>query len=92
MIGLVWPCPDPDVSDILDTLALVTLEGFVLNDIFSLNQKATYELRGMICYYRLHYDAYFRVGDQWHVFDDATHKNVSTLVSLYPFLLCRRGI
>jgi len=39
-----------------------------------------YKLRGMICYYQKHYDAYFfnTLKKKWYVFDDATVKEVTS--------------
>jgi ubiquitin C-terminal hydrolase len=45
-------------------------------------------LRGMICYYGKHYDAYYYCSNrhQWLVFDDATVKSVSLFYHLKKLL------
>jgi ubiquitin C-terminal hydrolase len=67
--------------DITATLDIIEQE-INLNNILDLipdpeqTSESVYSLKGMICYYGMHYDAYCKVGDVWWVFDDAMVKEV----------------
>lgn len=95
-IGLVWSTPNPLVQDIMKTLEIIQSE-IKLSELFTeaktkKQNKATYRLRGMICYYGKHYNAYFYNEElaQWIVFDDACVKQVgSTWQHVYN--RCRLG-
>lgn len=59
--------------------------------LLSFQRAHTYKFRGMICYYGLHYIAYFYNCDlkQWFSFDDANVKEVHTILSLFFLFLLR---
>jgi hypothetical protein len=55
----------------------------------------TYRLKGMICYYGLHYDCYFYSPQrkQWLVFDDRVVKEVtSPFLPLSFIIVCRVSV
>eukprot|EP01087_Luapelamoeba_hula_P015919 TRINITY_DN4823_c0_g1_i1.p1 TRINITY_DN4823_c0_g1~~TRINITY_DN4823_c0_g1_i1.p1 ORF type:complete len:863 (-),score=74.65 TRINITY_DN4823_c0_g1_i1:81-2669(-) len=75
-IGLVWVTPNPSTEEIYDTLSVIS-QRIRLSDIFEgVPVQFTYRLKGMICYYGLHYDCYFynHQKKQWFVFDDTIVK------------------
>jgi ubiquitin C-terminal hydrolase len=77
-MGLVWSTPDPSQQEIVDMLNVVAPE-IQLGQIFAPHEcKTRHVLRGMICYYGKHYDAYFYSQSRktWMVFDDITVKSV----------------
>lgn len=79
--GLVWSSSTPKLQEIMNTLQVIQNE-ITLKDLYTSTdsdiQKSSYRLRGMICYYGKHYNAYFFNEElsQWIVFDDATVKHV----------------
>jgi len=72
-IGIVWDTATPTVDYIYEIMEIVDQQIY-LKDIFdSVVQCGVYTLRGMISYYGLHYNSYFRnpkSGD-WLMFDDS---------------------
>lgn len=80
-IGLVWENPTPEQFEITQTLSLIP-QTIKLSNVFVLppTEKREHYLRGMVCYYGIHYNAYFysELRRQWLVFDDATVKEVGS--------------
>lgn len=83
-LGLVWPTSNPSPEEIISTLRIVQMQ-IELQNLFEFhpsieNSRTPYVLRGMICYYGKHYDAYYYCSTRhsWLVFDDATVKAVSS--------------
>lgn len=72
-IGIVWDTATPTtdyIHEIMDTID----QQILVKEIFdSVVQPGSYTLRGMICYYGLHYNAYFRNPKtrEWLMFDDS---------------------
>jgi len=79
-VGIVWNTSSPTVDYIQDIMNLISRELKVEEMFDSVVQKGTYTLRGMISYYGLHYNAYFRnpKNDEWLVFDDSKVHRVGT--------------
>eukprot|EP01114_Cavostelium_apophysatum_P014332 TRINITY_DN3689_c0_g1_i4.p1 TRINITY_DN3689_c0_g1~~TRINITY_DN3689_c0_g1_i4.p1 ORF type:complete len:590 (+),score=108.12 TRINITY_DN3689_c0_g1_i4:1276-3045(+) len=77
-IGFVWDSDSPNSDDIKQTLDLIdqTLD---LSQVYGGIAESPYELKGMICYYGKHYDAYFfdQQKGQWWIFDDARVRPVA---------------
>jgi ubiquitin C-terminal hydrolase len=87
-LGLVWPTSNPSPEEIISTLRIVQMQ-IELQNLFEFhpsleNSRTPFVLRGMICYYGKHYDAYYycSVRHSWLVFDDATVKAVSKFATL----------
>jgi len=79
-IGIVWDTSKPTVDYIYDVMSLVD-KHLKVEDMFdSVVQSGTYTFRGMIAYYGLHYNAYFRnpKTNDWLVFDDSRVKKVGS--------------
>jgi len=78
-IGLVWETNLPSPSDINEVLHLLdqTINLKIMFS-FSTQEDSWYQIKGIICYYGKHYDAYFynEPTNKWWVFDDATVKEV----------------
>eukprot|EP01116_Phalansterium_solitarium_P004321 TRINITY_DN15304_c0_g1_i1.p1 TRINITY_DN15304_c0_g1~~TRINITY_DN15304_c0_g1_i1.p1 ORF type:complete len:367 (-),score=73.39 TRINITY_DN15304_c0_g1_i1:227-1327(-) len=83
-VGLVWATAEPTREEIVPVLTLVS-EQIDLSYIFDIpaecQSRSRYRLRGMVCYYGKHYDAYFYDDAKrvWWVFDDATVHQVRPL-------------
>jgi hypothetical protein len=91
-LGLVWETPDPDYDEIDDTMEIISAQ-LRLGEIFTnLRSSITYELRGMICYYGKHYNAYIysRSRRQWLVFDDTAVREIGPNLGDVRDL-CRKG-
>eukprot|EP01089_Gocevia_fonbrunei_P016773 TRINITY_DN5278_c0_g1_i1.p1 TRINITY_DN5278_c0_g1~~TRINITY_DN5278_c0_g1_i1.p1 ORF type:complete len:375 (+),score=43.23 TRINITY_DN5278_c0_g1_i1:132-1256(+) len=93
-ISLVWHSEQPSVDIITTILRLISMK-LKLDQIFDKvvdSKEETYTLRGMVCYYGKHYDAFFFNLEQrkWIVFDDATVKEVG---STFDDVIekCKRG-
>jgi len=89
-IGLVWVTPNPSAEEIVATLSIVTKEIRLSNIFEGVSVQFTYRLKGMICYYGMHYDCYFYNSHRkkWMVFDDTIVKEVRPrLTPLFLFLL-----
>jgi len=79
-IGIVWNTASPTMDYIEEIMDLIDKQ-IQVKDIFdSIVQAGAYTLRGMICYYGLHYNAYFRnpKTEEWLVFDDSRVTKVGT--------------
>jgi hypothetical protein len=85
-VSLVWPSASPspaDIKEVLDVLSRsmdIDLRHVFYNALTSSSTK--FKFRGMVCYYRMHYLAYFfscRLG-QWLVCDD-TYVDKVTITS-----------
>eukprot|EP01117_Protostelium_nocturnum_P012479 TRINITY_DN4600_c1_g1_i2.p1 TRINITY_DN4600_c1_g1~~TRINITY_DN4600_c1_g1_i2.p1 ORF type:complete len:630 (+),score=163.38 TRINITY_DN4600_c1_g1_i2:143-2032(+) len=78
-VGIVWDSPDCSREEISSVLKGIS-EQLDLKKVFDSieGQVATYHLKGMICYYGHHYDAYFhnKHENTWYVFDDAVVRKV----------------
>ena len=77
-MGLVWSTPDPTQQEIVNLLRTISTQ-IDLSRIFGPHvTRSRHLLRGMICYYGKHYDAYFysRSRKSWMVFDDITVKSI----------------
>ncbi|KAL6050243.1 Ubiquitin specific peptidase [Balamuthia mandrillaris] len=91
-IGLVWVTPNPTVQEITDMLSLIDARIRLSNIFEGVPVQFTYALRGMVCYYGMHYDCYFYSAQRrkWMVFDDTVVKEVGdTWEALTQ--RCRRG-
>lgn len=79
-IGLVWETSVPSSRDIEKVLDLIEKRINVRNVFCDTGRDSFYKLKGMICYYGKHYDAYFYNETQrhWWLFDDATVKQVGS--------------
>ncbi|KAH3756523.1 inactive ubiquitin carboxyl-terminal hydrolase 53 [Pelomyxa schiedti] len=84
-IGLNWPTPHPSPDDILGFFVEVE-ETLQLGDIFE-GRNSTYDLRGMICFWRTHYISIFSFSNpqtnpthhrQWIKFDDSNFQQIGT--------------
>lgn len=77
-VGLVWPTPNPTAYEIVDMLSIISQQIRLSNIFNGVPVQFTYRLKGMICYYGLHYDCYFYSPQrkQWLVFDDRVVKEV----------------
>jgi hypothetical protein len=76
-IGLAWDTACPSIQDIDSILDIIDEDVDIKQMFEGPIPNSKYKLKGMICYYGKHYDAYFRNGSYWWVFDDATVKEVS---------------
>ncbi|KAL6053374.1 protein deubiquitination [Balamuthia mandrillaris] len=93
-IGMVWETNKPSVEAIIETLCSIE-QRIQLKDIFDSapSPDASYMLRGMVCYYGLHYLAFFFNVEKhrWIVFDDATVKEAGSSFDRDIVERCRRG-
>eukprot|EP00743_Colponemidia_sp_Colp-15_P012560 GILK01014338.1.p1 GENE.GILK01014338.1~~GILK01014338.1.p1 ORF type:complete len:801 (+),score=115.39 GILK01014338.1:238-2403(+) len=74
-VGLVWPESRPPIQLMIHLLASLT-PVLNLKQIFrsSVEDPLAYEFRGMVCYYGMHYIAFFRSNHlfgQWIMFNDS---------------------
>eukprot|EP00211_Chloroparvula_japonica_P005454 CAMPEP_0119135384 /NCGR_PEP_ID=MMETSP1310-20130426/19171_1 /TAXON_ID=464262 /ORGANISM="Genus nov. species nov., Strain RCC2339" /LENGTH=361 /DNA_ID=CAMNT_0007126261 /DNA_START=293 /DNA_END=1374 /DNA_ORIENTATION=- len=73
IVGMVWESARSSPSEILSVLDIIEFE-INLRDVFPAfpHDQTRYRLRGMVCYYGMHYDAYFihPTRRQWWVFND----------------------
>ena len=79
-IGIVWDTSNSGVDYIWEVMNLIDHTVKVEDMFDSVLQSGTYTLRGMITYYGLHYNAYFRnpKSNDWLVFDDARVNKVGS--------------
>jgi len=79
-VGIVWDTSKPTIDYIYEVMSLVDKSIQVQSMFDSVVQDGTYTLRGMIAYYGLHYNAYFRNPrtDDWLMFDDSRVKKVGS--------------
>ncbi len=75
-IGLAWNSDSPLPSEIADILNMIEEQIDLTNIFEGSNISCRYKLKGLICYYGKHYDAYSLLDSTWWVFDDATVKTV----------------
>jgi len=78
-VSIVWNSPNPSLEDIELVMQMIDNTRLDINRLFRRprkisNRENPYQLRGMVCYYGRHYNAYFysRRRQRWFVFDD-TH-------------------
>jgi len=79
-IEIVWTSGNPTVDYIYEVMSLIDSSLNVQDMFDSVVQQGTYTFRGMIAYYGLHYNAYFRnpKNDEWLVFDDSRVSKVGS--------------
>jgi hypothetical protein len=79
-IAMAWDSAQPAPQEITDILNLIQIE-VNLRHMFSRTEDCTYRLKGLICYYGLHYAAYFYNSfiKKWIYLDDTMVKEVGSL-------------
>eukprot|EP00003_Mantamonas_plastica_P019787 TRINITY_DN3213_c0_g1_i1.p1 TRINITY_DN3213_c0_g1~~TRINITY_DN3213_c0_g1_i1.p1 ORF type:complete len:432 (+),score=152.51 TRINITY_DN3213_c0_g1_i1:185-1480(+) len=75
-VGLIWTTSTPSKNEIMDVMELVG-GSFDIGDIYP-GAEGTYQMRGLVSIYGLHYTSYFYRPRQhrWLVFDDTIHREV----------------
>lgn len=78
VVGMVWDTPNPPKEDVATALDIISLRIDIGNVFHMSGVRHMYKFRGMICYYGLHYSAFFWNSElnQWFIFDDANVKEV----------------
>lgn len=84
-VSIVWDTAEPSLADVKTSFEMIN-PTIKLTDIFDVegnvrgmeNGGHIYYLKGIICYYGKHYNAFFQneASKEWYVFDDTTVKPV----------------
>jgi ubiquitin C-terminal hydrolase len=75
-LGIAWSTGTPTREIVEETLRAIDTS-FNTREMFdSVDKPKVYSLQGCICYYGLHYVAFFKVNKKWYQYDDVVIREV----------------
>lgn len=75
-LGVAWPTGSPTREMVEETLSAIDVKVSTIEMFDHVDSAKEYFLRGCICYYGLHYVAFFKVRNAWIQYDDVVVRRV----------------